>query len=524
VYLKITKYKYKGRLYRHAKIVEGYRVGQKVKHRTILNIGQIKSDDDLERAKRLLESMRMGETLIKLKDLQAESVLEYGLVHTGQRLWEKLGLQEVLSEAVDGRKHKFDFPGISLLLAVNRLYRPSSEREAYEWMKHEAFHHVPVELHYLYRSLDLLTEYKDPIERGFFKKLVGGVKLSTDLVFYDLTSTYFEGNGPKLAEHGYSRDHRPDLKQVVIGVAICDGIPMAHWVWPGSTADKSTLKSAVADIKRRFRIDRAIFVADRGVFAVKNLEELEREEFKYILSTKRRKNGFLHELLVQPVEEPRIVKVEGERKYILCVNPEVRRQTLEDLDHSRREAERKLEHLRTELVGSKKRRDLLNKMVKKALGRTSKFFEWELSEGRFSYRLKERVWEYERAIAGKLLLVTSSDLRPREVEDAYRELKVIEQFFADLKHLVSIRPVYHTADRRVEGHVFVCVLALLLKKLIDRGLGTSGNQAIKELKRIKMIKCRIGKESVFISTKLTKTQKSIFQKLGIEEPSTFVGA
>lgn len=517
VYLKVTKYKYKGKWYRHAKIVEGYRVGSKVKHRTLVNIGKIKSDEDLERAKDLLESMKRGETLIKLKDLKVESVLEYGLVHTGQQLWEKLGLGKVLSEAVEGRRNKFDFPSISLLLAMNRFYKPSSEREAYEWMKNEAFHDVHVEPQYLYRSLDLLAENKDRIERGFFEKIRDKVGLNTDLVFYDLTSTYFEGEGPEIAEHGYSRDHRPDRKQVVIGVVMCSGIPIAHRVWSGSTADRSTLKAAVADIKGRFQVDRAIFVADRGVFAVKNLEELEGGGFDYIISTKRRNNRFLQELLARPVEKVRTVKVEGKRRYILCLNPEVREQTLENLNYLKREAEEKFEQLNVELAGSKKKGDLLNKLVKKTIGNASKFFGWELSDGKFSYHLKKEVWDYERAIAGKLLLVTSSGLRPQKVEEAYRELKVVEQFFDDLKHLVSVRPVYHTADRRVGGHVFVCVLALLLKRLIDRKLGTSGSQAIKELKRIKMIKCMIGDEEMFIPTRLTETQKSIFQKLEIEE-------
>jgi transposase len=108
------------------------------------------------------------------------------------------------------------------------------------------------------------------------------------------------------------------------------------------------------------------------------------------------------------------------------------------------------------------------------------------------------------------------------VEEAYRELKVVEQFFDDLKHFVLIRPIYHTANRRVEGHVFVCVLALLLKRLIDRKLGTSETQVVRELKRIKVVKCRIGDEEIFISTRLTGAQRSIFKKLEIEEPRIFL--
>lgn len=263
-------------------------------------------------------------------------------------------------------------------------------------------------------------------------------------------------------------------------------------------------------------------MADRGLFAVKNLEELEREEFDYIISTKRRNNRSLQELLVKPAEKARTVKVEGKRKYISCMNLEVREQTLEGLDHLRAKAEKELERLKVELRGSKKRGDLLNKLVKKTIGDASKFFEWRLTGGEFMYSLKKEVWEYERAIAGKLLLVTSSNLHPREVEKAYRELKVVEQFFDDLKNFVLVRSIYHTVDRRVEGHVFVCVLALLLKRLIDRKLGTSGVQAIRELKRIKVVKCRIGDEEMFISTRLTEAQKVMFQRLEIEEPRAFL--
>lgn len=518
MHLKVTRYKYKGKWYRHAKIVESYREGTRVKHRTLKNIGRIESDEDLERAKKLLDSLRRGEVLTKLSDVDFESVLEYGLIYVGQKLWNKFGLKKVTENLVTERRIGFDFSSILLLLAVNRFYRPSSDRDAYEWMKNEAFHDVYVEPQYVYRTLDLVAEEKERVEKGFFRELVGKGELRVDVVFYDLTSTYFHSNNSNLAERGYSRDHRPDLKQVVIGVVMCNGLPIAHEVWPGNTADKATLKRAVVDLKRRFRIDRAIFVGDRGVFAVKALDELEKNDFDYIIATKRRRNKFVEELLTKPIEgEAKTVGVDGRRRYILCLDEDTRRQKVEELDRDKKEAEKKLKTIAKTLEGKKKRKDLLDKLVKKSLKSIAKFFEWKLMDGEFTYSLKKEVWDYENKIAGRLLLVTTSHLPPEEVLKSYKDLKDVEQFFDDLKHLVYVRPVYHTADRRIRGHIFVCILSLLLKQLMDRRLGTKGSEAINEFKRIKVIRCRVEGEETFVSTKTTEVQRAMFQKLGIEE-------
>lgn len=523
MHLKVTRYKHKGKWYRHAKIVESYREGTRVKHRTLKNIGRIESDEDLERAKKLLDSLRRGEVLTRLSDVDFESVLEYGLIYVGQELWNEFGLEEVVKNVVAGRRIGFDFSSVLLLLAVNRFYRPSSDRDAYEWMKNEAFHDVYVEPQYVYRTLDLAAEEKDRMEEGFFGKLVKKAELRVDVIFYDLTSTYFHSNSSNLAERGYSRDHRPDLKQVVIGVVMCDGLPIAHEVWPGNTADKATLKRAVADLKRRFKIDRAIFVGDRGVFAVKALDELEKNDFDYIIAMKRRRNKFVEELLTKPIEgEAKTVLVDGRRRYILCLDEDTRRQKAEELDQDKKEAEKKLETITKTLEGKKKRKDLLDKLVKKSLKSMAKFFEWKLADRKFTYSLKKEVWGYENTIAGKLLLVTTSHLPPEEALKSYKELKDVEQFFDDLKHLVNVRPVYHAADRRIRGHIFACVLSLLLKRLMDRGLGTKGSEALREFKRIKVIRCRVEGEETFVSTKLTETQRKMFQKLEIEEPKVLM--
>ncbi|MDI6884693.1 MAG: hypothetical protein QMD00_06200, partial [Hadesarchaea archaeon] len=202
MHLKITRYKYRGKWYRHAKIVESYREGSKVKHRTLKNIGQIESDEDLERARKLLDSLRRGEVLTRLSDVDFEGVLEYGLVYVGQKLWSKFGLKRATENVVAGKRIGFDFGSILLLLAVNRFYRPSSDRDACEWIKNEAFHNVHVEPQYVYRTLDLAAGEKDGIEEEFFRGLVEKGELKVDVVFYDLTSTYFHSNSSGLAERG----------------------------------------------------------------------------------------------------------------------------------------------------------------------------------------------------------------------------------------------------------------------------------------------------------------------------------
>jgi len=224
MFLKKNRVEKNGKVYEYAKIVRSVRRedGQ-VTQEVVKNLGRMKSEEDWEWAESVLGAMKREEEVPEIRDLEVKGQFEYGGVLVAGEFWEEFGVKEALMDSIEDRRPEFEFERIVFLLAVNRLYEPSSDLSAYRWINERIYPREDVEKQWIYRSLDLLAEEKGKIERNIFENLVESLDLSLDLVFYDLTSTYFEGEGPDLANFGYSRDHRGDREQIVLGVMMCGG-------------------------------------------------------------------------------------------------------------------------------------------------------------------------------------------------------------------------------------------------------------------------------------------------------------
>ncbi len=529
MFLRITRTKLGKTVYRHAMIVESYRDGKTVRQRVLKNIGPVRTEEDITRAKTLLESMKTGGKLVALDEIAFDRVKEFGILHASLKLWERFGLKDAVEGAFQKKRAGFSAFDALFLLVTSRLYNPSSDLETYDWIRNKACYPVGnLQLHHLYRTLDLLVEKKDELEKSIFEMLKDRAGLKVDIVFYDLTSTYFEGDGPDSAMYGYSRDKRRDKKQVVIGLVLCDGFPIMHKVWPGNTTDKSTLKEAVRDLKQRFQIGRTVFVADRGLILETNLEELESSDYDYIIATRRRRDNFVKDLITLDVfsdcdgggkTAARVVKEDGNRRYILCFNRETQESERARLKRIKDESIRKLDEVKVAVDGRRKIRNI-DRHVRKELNQSAaKFFEWNFSNGTFSYALREKLWDYENAIAGRFLLVTNTGFGPEEAMKSYKDLKRIEQTFRELKDIINLRPVNHSSGVRVEGHVFVCVLSVLTRRLMSKSL-LETDAIIRELADVKVVECDIvGNEKHRFLTRLSNKQEETFRKLGIELPA-----
>lgn len=530
MFLHITQSFHKGKHRRYAMISESYRDGDKIKHRTLKSLGVIKTRQDEERVRKLFEKFKIGEKLITLNELETESILDYGIIYVADELWKRYGIKNTLLEIAEKRRTQFDLERLTFLLTVDRLHNPSSDMDAYEWMTKDAFTgNVEIKPQYLYRTLDKLVEEKRSIEHGILKALKTNLKLNVDVVFYDLTSTYFEGEGPESADFNFRRTAKPGKKQIVIGLVLADGIPITHRIWPGNTTDTSTLKIAVNDLKKDFKIRNVVFVADRGVISAKNLNEIEKKEYDYMISTTRRRDSIDKELMVKPVEIPEgetlhakkvctiKAKTENEkdRYYILCLDTNTREERLEKLKDIRENVQKKLK----ELEGSASKD--LNAMVVKILGKNKRLFNYDTKEG-LTYSLNKENWEYENKIAGKFMIVTTKDMKASDVMKKYKELRDIERAFRELKSSLKTRPAYHYTDKRVEGHVFVCVLGLLLRRLIERSTGMPTDKVLKELRRLKVNEDVIEGERIFRRNKLSAEQNEIFNLMKIGEPTKII--
>jgi len=443
---------------------------------------------------------------------------EYGPLLLVRRLWRDLGLEETIEQLHRRRPVELPVEEALLALVVSRIIMPRSELGSYSWLKEKVY--APewegLELHHLYRSLDFLAEHMDAIEEGIFGRVRDLFSLNVKLVLFDTTSTYFEGRGPEgLAEFGYSRDRRSDRMQVVIGVLMTgEGIPVAHYLFPGNTADINAFRKAVADLRRRFPLEGdVVIVADRGVVAEPLLQALEAEAQGYIVGIPLHKWKAASKVLASP---GRYHKVAGNlrvketwldgKRYIICHNPQ------REPEDARRRAEIVAEMEKQLAQGG------LPKIAKrKGYGR---YLEIE-EKGKAT--INWRRVEQDARCDGKYLLRTAADLSPEEIALAYKELWRVEHAFRDLKSGLEVRPVYHWTPARVRGHIGVCFLALVVESALARLLCTYGCeeslvQVIKAVQEVKAVRVELDGNIFLTRTDLLPLAQKAFAAVGLRPP------
>src|SRR5215469_14068417 len=293
-----------GTVNEYVRVVEAYREGGKVKQRVVADLGR---KDLLVEVLPKLRRLLTGEAPDPA-DPQFGEAPTWGPVLVVRALFDQLGLWSILDQRL-GRAKGVPFADRAFALVANRLIAPASEhglagwletdfvcdrigrRFVPHWHQRRRVRIHPRQLDAWYRTLDQLIRAKDRIEVALYHRLRDLFTLKPDLVLYDITSTYFEGAGPAdLARHGYSRDGKPQNAQVIVGVVMVAGWPIAHHVWAGNRIDHSTVQEVINDLRRRFAFGRLVFVGDRGMVTEANLEAITREEHGFLVGAKRRRN------------------------------------------------------------------------------------------------------------------------------------------------------------------------------------------------------------------------------------------
>jgi len=480
--------------YQYLQIVENNKVKGKVKQRVIATIGRLDHLQEKGRVETLIRSLsRYSEKtmLILTGHSDPDAVtIKIGPALIFERLWKQSGIKEALQRLLNGRKFEFDVERAIFMTVLHRLMASGSDRYCDRWRRDYAITGTEhLELHHLYRAMAFLGEQlsdqtgasdfaprcnKDLIEEDVFKTW-RDLFTELELVFFDTTSIYFEGEGGEsLGKRGFSKDHRPDLKQMVVGVVINDeGRPICCEMWPGNTTDVKTIVSVSERMKQRFNIKRFCIVADRGMISAGNLEYLEVNEIPYILGTRMRKDKEVQKQVltcggryqeVHPMgskaKDPSPLKIKEvrhmDRRYIVCLNE---RQASKD--KLTREAiikalEEKIPKGPKALMGNKGYR----KYVRIEKDSTSIDFEKVKKEARFD---------------GKWVLRTNTDLPTDKVALKYKELWQVERVFRDVKSMLETRPIFHQRDDTIRGHVFCSFLALVLRKELERNLEKAGH-------------------------------------------------
>jgi transposase len=473
---------------------------------------------------------------------QSEAVcaLDFGHVYAVAQIWDTLGLSRALARAGLGGETTFDPAEIVKLLVTNRICDPCSKLALIEWLDSVSFPGFEVNrpaYQHLLRAMDRLLLVKEKAEPLIARAFRDKGKPEGELVFYDITSTWFDGDRSLVEDdirrYGYSRDGRFDRRQITIGVVMgSDGIPLCHHVFPGNTVDKSTVTEVVADLKARFKLSKVIFVGDRGMLSDDNVDALLAEEFGYIVAHPLRRGALAREgirLLAGKFDQKRqeeqyVDDVSSGIRCVLAYSPKIaeevrngRGQRLSEADVFVRERLARLK--KPSPKGRKPTSQGTYDRIRDHLrdkGLLS-LYSLEIDGDKLMVRPDKKAREWEDVIDGLLLLETTDLETPsEEIVRRYKELAEIERGWRALKSTLLLRPVYHWTEERIRAHVFMCVLALQVERWMRNKLaGMSAPVAIRQLKRIKVVEMLEGKRSRTQTTRPTAEQMEILCKLGV---------
>jgi len=534
--------------YKYLQIVESKREGKKVSQRVLATLGQVDALTTSGKIDDLTQSMAKFASKLQVIDahrtgaLQAHRTLSIGPALVFQRLWQQLGIDEVIGAQPSESRRRFSLERAIFLTVLHRLLDPGSDRAADRWKEDFQIKGTEgIELHHLYRAMGWLGEQsiqhghqarslrcrKDLIEEELFRRN-HDLFSELELVFFDTTSLYFEGNGGEsLGQYGHSKDHRPDLKQMVVG-AVLDGAgrPICCELWPGNLTDVTSLLPVVQRLKERFAIARVCVVADRGMISAKTIENLESAELgmSYILGARMHNDTTVRDEVLPSSAEFQVVTaakakagdpsplsvreqwVKGKR-YIVCYNEDQGRKDAADRTAIVESLKEKLKNGDKSLVGNKGYRRYLK------------------SAGQQHFTIDEAKLADEQRFDGMWVLRTNTTFDAADVALKYKQLWMVESIFRSAKSLLETRPIYHQVDDTIRGHVFCSFLALVLRKELEMRLEKQGDKLEwadikRDLRALQEVEVEMQGKKLYLRTDLRGVCHQVLQAAGVATPPT----
>jgi transposase len=526
-----------GTVNEYVRVVEAYREAGKVKQRVVADLGRKDLLVELLPKLRRLLAGDAGSEAGDSAEPQVADASNWGPVLVVRALFDQLGLWEILDQNL-GRAKGVPFADRAFVLVANRLIAPASEHGLAGWLETDFvcdregrrflphWHQRrrvrvhPRQLDAWYRTLDQLHAAKDRIEVALYHRLRDLFSLKPELVLYDITSTYFEGTGPvDFAKHGYSRDGKSQNVQVIVGVVMVAGWPIAHHVWAGNRIDHSTVQEVISDLRNRFEFGRLVFVGDRGMVTDENIESITKYQNGFLVGIKRRRNAKL-DVWLDAVDDTKWVECPGgintrERKTdpprtraqeVPSGNPDLRVIVIDSderrgYEQAKREqamerARQELEKLKERVAsGDLKRPEKIGAAVERIMQKYHgyRYFDWKLKDGALEFSESETHLGREKKIEGKYVIMTSEKgLGVLDAVAMYKELTDVESGFRQLKDVMALRPIYHQVEPRVKAHIFVAALALLVQRLLGRrleetGVDLSPSRAMQALSTVRLV-------------------------------------
>jgi len=533
--------------YRYLQIVHSVREGKKVRQQVIATLGRL---DLLEASGQLERLMRSGlrhcESFAVLDAHAAGEIEPVAIRRIGPdlvfgRLWKECGIPEVLRSILKDRHYEFDVERAIYLTVLHRLFASGSDRAAERWREDYLIPGTEgLELHHLYRAMAFLGEAieelekptgavrctKDLVEEALFDRR-RDLFTEVELVFFDTTSLYFEGQGGEIGQRGHNKDHRPDLKQMVVGMALdVEGCPICCEMWPGNTADVTTLVPIVKRMRERFRLREITVVADRGMVSQKTLEALEGSDppVGYIIGVRMRRQKEVNLSVLRSrkqwleivpersnAKDPAPLKIKEvwveNRRYVVCLNEEERRKDAHDREAIVAHLKEQLRQGDKSLVGNKGYRRYLK------------------VQGDHHFAIDEKQIKTEARYDGLWVLRTNTLYNAETVAHVYKALWTVEDIIRTTKSIMDTRPIYHRCNETIRGHVFCSFLALLLKTELERrmkfaDLKCEWAQVIRGLEALQQVEANFQEKRFVLRSQLTSEASAALRATGVAAPPT----
>ena len=573
MYLRYTTIRKNGKTHKYWRLVRSVRHGSRVRQETVAHLGELDAEGRAKASSlarhflgrktaqlEFFDDAPSAPMPVRLDQVRVERSRSFGDVWLGWVLWKALGLDDFCREVFPAGRETVSWADTASILAIARLCEPSSELHiAEDWYRHTALEDLlgvasdRVEETRLYRALDRLLPHKRALEAHLKHRFGELFELDYDLLLYDVTSTYFEGEAARnpQAKRGYSRDSRPDCKQVCIGLVVTrDGYPLGYEVFDGNRIDVTTVEEIVEAMEKRYGKASRVWVMDRGMVSEDNLKWLREGERRYLVGTQRSELKKWERELVdrdgwQDVRDGLEVKIcpgpDGEESFLLCRS--VDRQTKEKAMHERfrKRIEERLESLGRRLENARKAANLsqVERQIGRVLERNRRAagaFRIEVKKDakrasglRLRWSIKEEWSEWAQLTEGTYILRSNvTDWSAEELWRTYIQLSEAEAAFRIQKSDLKIRPIWHQRQDRVQAHILVCFLAFALWKTLEgwqkrAGLGSSPRTVLEEMRGIQSVDVVLPLEDdremrLRCVVRPDKAQAALLDRLGLELP------
>jgi hypothetical protein len=534
--------------YQYLQIVHSLREGKKVRQQVFCTLGRF---DELKASGRLDALIRSGLRHCEkfaVIDAHAQGETEPVAVRrigpdlVFARLWKESGIPEVLRSVLKARHYEFDVERAIYLTVLHRLFASGSDRAAERWREDYLIPGTEgLDLHHLYRAMAFLGDTieqldkpagavrctKDLVEEALFERR-RDLFTEVELVFFDTTSLYFEGQGGEsVGQRGHNKDHRPDLKQMVVGMAVdVEGRPICCEMWPGNTADVTTLVPIVKRMRQRFLLREITVVADRGMVSQATLDAFENSDppVRYIVGVRMRRQKEVSMSVLgsrkpwfesvperSKAKDPAPLKIKEvwveDRRYVVCLNEEERRKDAHDREAIVAHLKEQLRRGDKSLVGNKGYRRYLK------------------VQGDNHFAIDEEQIKAEARYDGLWVLRTNTVYNAETVAHVYKALWAVEDIFRTTKSILETRPIYHKCNETIRGHVFCSFLALLLKAELERrmkfaDLQWEWAQVLRGLEALQQVEATFQDKRFLLRSQLTGEASAALRATGVAAPPT----